>query len=167
MRFFTLLLCFLVWSLSTSPISAATWSDTDPTLNLTHIFEGEINARGKAVGFHARPFGRDPDNAVLEDIIAGPNRLGIYTGRAEIYDTQEDRWRAKAFSSFFPDQMTREKIIALILEAFHSTTPSSRGKWRGATAAGFAIEGWLCPKGGTPNCPEGAVNTAYPIYRAD
>lgn len=146
---------------------AAQWSETNPPINLTHIFVGEINARGKAVGFHARPFGRDPQDAHLQQIISGPNRLGIYTGEVEIYDEAEDRWRQKAFSSFFPDHLSRAQVTDLILRAYKSAKVNARGKWSGRSGAGFRIDGWLCPKGGTPTCPHGAINTAYPIYVKD
>ena len=146
---------------------ASEWSETSPPINLTHIFEGEINAKGRAVGFHARYLGQDPDDAHLMRVISGPNRLGIYTGEAEIYDKEEERFKRKAFSSFFPDKMSKAKIQELILEAFNNARVNKRGKWRGASGVGFSIEGWLCPKGGTPTCPDGAINTAYPIYKKD
>ncbi len=40
-----------------SPSRSPSWSRTSPPINLTHIFEGEINKRGKPVGYHARPGG--------------------------------------------------------------------------------------------------------------
>jgi len=147
--------------------SASDWSKTTPAINLSHIFEGEINARGKAVGFHARAQGQDPENAQLYRVISGPNERGIYTGEVEIYDGEEGRWKRKAFSSFFPDKLTRFEIENLILKAFHNSKPTKRGKWRGKSGAGFQIEGWLCPAGGTKTCPDGAINTAYPIYQKD
>jgi len=146
---------------------AADWSETNPPLNLTHIFEGEINNRGKAVGFHARYLGQDPENSQLLRIISGPNERGVYTGEVEIYDEKEDRWKRKAFTSFFPDQLTKGQIQKLILKAYHEGKTNKRGKWRGKSGLGFAIEGWLCPKGGKPTCPHGAINTAYPIYKKD
>lgn len=146
---------------------AAQWSKTEPAINLTHIFEGEVNSRGKAVGFHARPFGQDPQNAHLSRLIAGPNQQGVYTGASEIYDKVQARWRYKSFSSFFPDQLSREYVVKLILEAYKNANVTAQGKWRGASGAGFRIEGLLCPPQGTPNCPKGAINTAYPIYRKD
>ena len=38
----------------------AVLSNTQPKINLTHIFEGEINKNNKPVGFHSRPGGKDP-----------------------------------------------------------------------------------------------------------
>ncbi len=146
---------------------AAQWSQTDPAINLTHVFEGEINKRGKPVGFHARPLGQDPAHARLIKRLSGPNNAGVYTGRAEIQDRRLNEWKAKSFSSFFPDRLTRAQITDYILVAFKDARPDKRGKWRGKSGAGFQIEGWLCPKGGTKTCPDGAINTAYPIYQKD
>ncbi|WP_167730541.1 EndoU domain-containing protein [Terasakiella sp. SH-1] len=156
-----LLCCF-------SPIAwAADWSDTEPSINITHIFEGEINKKGRPVGYHARPFGRDPEHAEVDGIISGPNRVGVYTARVEIYDAKRDVWRSKAFSSFFPDQLSKKQVVDQILFAYKGSRIDKRGKWRGRSTIGFTIEGWLCPKGGTATCPDGAINTAYPIYRKD
>jgi len=153
--------------LVTCEVWAADWSKTNPPLNLTHIFEGEINNRGKAVGFHARPQGQDPKDAQVMRLISGPNAVGVYTAEIEIYDPEEDRWRQKSFSSFFPDQLSRQQIQSLILNAYQSGKTNKRGKWRGKSGFGFNVEGWLCPKGGTRICPDGAINTAYPIYKKD
>ncbi|MDV7341656.1 EndoU domain-containing protein [Terasakiella sp. A23] len=153
--------------LCTFNVSASEWSKTTPPINLSHVFDGEINSRGKPVGFHVRPQGRDPENAQLYRVISGPNQIGIYTGEVEIYDAAEGRWKRKAFSSFFPDKLANYEIQNLILKAFANSKPNKRGKWRGKSGAGFQIEGWLCPKGGTPTCPDGAINTAYPIYKKD
>ncbi|HEY4596429.1 MAG TPA: hypothetical protein VIJ02_08525, partial [Thermoanaerobaculia bacterium] len=45
------------------------WSRTSPPVNVTHIFEGEINKRGKPTGFHSRPGGKDPANARVARIV--------------------------------------------------------------------------------------------------
>ncbi len=53
------------------------WSDTDPQINLWHVFEGEINRKGKPVGFHSRPGGQDPANARVVSVKSKPNRAGV------------------------------------------------------------------------------------------
>lgn len=161
---------FLLFFLALAPsleASADRWSQTDPALNLGHIFEGEINHRGRAVGFHVRPLGQDPKGARLIKQLSGPNRVGVYTGRGEIFDEKNKVWKEKRFSSFFPDHLTATEIIDDILKAYHGSTPDPRGQWRAPGGHGFVIEGWLCPKGGRPTCPDGAINTAYPVYQKD
>ncbi|SCA58170.1 exported hypothetical protein [Candidatus Terasakiella magnetica] len=163
---FSLQVAFVLscWSFG---VFAAEWSETTPPINLTHIFKGEINKQSRAVGFHARPFGKDPEGAELSEIRSGPNQYGVYTGSAEIFDPEGEEWKPKNFSSFFPDLMTQNKVVEAILAAYKKAKVNKRGKWRGRSSYGFSIEGWLCPKGGTSTCPDGAINTAYPIYKKD
>jgi hypothetical protein len=160
-------LCCALLFLGAQTAWATDWSDTKPKINLSHIFEGGINGRGKPVGFHARPMGKDPEMAKLDQRISGPNQVGVYTGRVEILDRATQHWKVKSLSSFFPDRLGRNEILSVILKAYAQGKVDNRGKWRGASGLGFTIEGWLCPKGGRPTCPEGAINTAYPIYKKD
>lgn len=148
-------------------VEAAQWSNTSPPINLSHIFEGEINKRGKPVGFHARPMGKDPARAVLVNIISKENKYGVYSARVEILDVKKHVWKRKKFSSFFPDKLSRIAVQSLILKAYAKGRLDPRGKWRGPSDSGFVIEGWLCPKKGSATCPRGAINTAYPVYKKD
>ena len=62
-----------------SHASGEKWSSTSPEINLWHVFEGEINRKGKPVGYHSRPNGQDAPNARIKSIKSKPNNLGIYT----------------------------------------------------------------------------------------
>jgi hypothetical protein len=129
------------------------WSPTDPPINLTHIFEGQVNRRGKPVGFHSRPGGRDPQNARLVRILDGPNRAGVYTADVEIRDG--GRWLEKT-STLYPDAMSRDQVIAAVLHAFHERASGGGEKFRGPSGRGFTIEGYF---------QDGRINTAYPIFQ--
>jgi len=127
------------------------WSRTSPPVNMTHIFEGEINRRGKPVGFHSRPGGQDPGNARVTRIVERPNRAGVYTAEVEI--RSNSGWLAKR-STLYPDRMDREAVIRAVLNAFHDRTGNGE-KFRGPSGQGFTIEGYF---------QGGRINTAYPIY---
>ncbi|HEV2856392.1 MAG TPA: EndoU domain-containing protein [Thermoanaerobaculia bacterium] len=131
------------------------WSRTSPPVNLTHIFEGEINKRGKPVGFHSRPRGRDPANARVVRVVDRPNRAGVYTAEVEI--RSGGRWLEKR-STFYPDRMDRDAVVQAVLNAF-ANRASGRGgsseKFRGPSGRGFTIEGYY---------QNGRINTAYPIF---
>lgn len=127
------------------------WSRTSPPVNLTHIFEGEINRRGKPVGFHSRPGGQDPENARVARIVERPNRAGVYTAEVEI--RSHSGWLAKR-STLYPDRMDREAVIQAVLNAFRNREGSGE-KFRGPSGQGFTIEGYF---------QGGRINTAYPIY---
>lgn len=49
-------------------------------VNHTHIFCGELNRRGRLVGFHSRPGGRNPATVAGFNITQAPNSQGIYAG---------------------------------------------------------------------------------------
>lgn len=127
-------------------------SRTSPPVNLTHIFEGEINKRGKPVGYHSRPGGKDPANARVARVIDRPNQLGVYTAEVEI--RSGSRWLSKR-STFYPDRMDRAAVLQAILNAFKNRTPGSSEKFRGPSGRGFTIEGYY---------QNGRINTAYPIF---
>jgi hypothetical protein len=127
------------------------WSRTSPPVNLTHIFEGEINRRGKPVGFHSRPGGQDPENARVTRIVDRPNRAGVYTAEVEI--RSNSGWLAKR-STLYPDRMDRAAVIRAVLHAFQDREGNGE-KFRGPSGQGFTIEGYF---------QGGRINTAYPIY---
>lgn len=127
-------------------------SRTSPPVNLTHVFEGEINKRGKPVGFHSRPGGKNPPGARVARVLDGPNRLGVYVAEVEI--RSGSRWLSKR-STFYPDRMDRDAVVQAILQAYKSRTTGSSEKFRGPSGRGFTIEGWH---------QNGRINTAYPIY---
>ena len=129
------------------------WSNTEPPVNLTHIFAGQINKRGKPTGFHSRPGGRNPPTARVVHILDGPNRDGVYTADVEIRDGGQ--WLEKT-STLYPDAMSRDDVTAAVLHAFRSRSPGGGEKFRGPSGRGFTIEGYF---------QNGRINTAYPIFR--
>jgi Bacterial EndoU nuclease len=133
------------------------WSATDPPVNTTHIFEGQINKRGKPVGFHARPGGRNPANARVVRVLDGPNRAGVYTADVEIRDGGHagSQWLGKN-STLYPDAMSRDEVIEAVLHAYRARTTGSGEKFRGPSGRGFTIEGYF---------QNGRINTAYPIFQ--
>lgn len=134
------------------------WSNTSPALNLTHIFVGEINKKGRAAGFHHRPDGKDLPTARLKKQLSGPNRSGIYTALVEIFDPKSKQWKEK-FSSLFPDRLKRKQLIKAIIHAFNNNTQQGHRKWQGPSGLGFSIAGYRI-KGNR-------IVTAYPLYEAD
>jgi RHS repeat-associated protein len=56
-----------------------------PKINHEHIFHGEINKRGKTVGFHHEPSAEG--HARVVEVISPPNASGVYRGKVEVLDT--------------------------------------------------------------------------------
>ena len=136
--------------------SGKKWSDTRPADNLHHVFEGEINRKGKPVGYHSRPGGRDADGARIVNIRDQPNRAGVYTANIEIRDGNQ--WKQK-FSSFFPDSMSEQEVVDMIVKAYNNSSNKNKQPWQGASGLGFDIQGYTLSKGD--------INTAFPVYRRD
>jgi hypothetical protein len=128
------------------------------TINKTHIFQGEINRRGLAVGYHHRPNGKDSNNAKMVKITGLPNRQSVYIGRVEIRNPANGQWISKLSSStFFPDQWTQDQVVTEIQSAFASAN-KSKEPWQGTSPSGLQIEGYY-------NKATNTITTAYPIYR--
>ncbi|WP_339717689.1 EndoU domain-containing protein [uncultured Sneathiella sp.] len=159
---FIVLLAALAAYLALSPQFSDQPPDTATTtaasLDIPHIFEGEINRRGKPVGFHVAPRSGRDGHSHIKERLSGPNRAGVYTATVEIYDPAEKRWKEK-FSSFFPDKLTKEEIIDSILLAVSTNELPDGARWRGRSGHDFLIEGYRSPNGN--------INTAYPLYVAD
>jgi hypothetical protein len=132
------------------------WSTTDPQINLVHVFDGEINRKGKPTGFHHFSPRTDPARSRIKKVLAGPNKTGVYTALVEIFDRKRNQWKEK-FSSLFPSSLTRHTLINGILHAYRNSELGTGRKWRGPSGLGFKIEGYLLK--------DGRIITAYPIYQ--
>lgn len=129
------------------------WSNTDPAINLHHVFDGEINRSGKPTGFHSRPSGTNPATARVISVRDGPNQLGVYTATIEVRDGSN--WKEK-FSSFFPDNMSRQDVINTVLHAYRNSDNPNAQPWRGPSGLGFDVQGYTLR--------DGDINTAFPVY---
>lgn len=135
--------------------SGSKWSKTSPAVNLHHVFEGEINRKGKPVGYHSRPGGQDPDSARLVKIRDKPNGVGVYTAIIAVRDQGD--WKEK-FSSFFPDTLSQQQVVDAVLNAYRNSSDKKKQPWQGPSGLGFDIQGYTLSGGD--------INTAFPIYRS-
>lgn len=137
-------------------LNQSKWSDTSPSINLEHVFHGEINKRGKPTGFHSRPGGKAPETARIARVMSKANKAGVYTARIEVYDPSRDQWREK-FSSMFPDELSQAEVIKAISHAYKNRNKSKEQPWSGPSGLGFQIQGYVLR--------DGRINTAFPVYR--
>lgn len=129
-----------------------TSTEDETAVDLEHVFFGEINRRGKPVGFHSRPGGIDPDGARVIRVLDRPNGVGVYVAKVEIRDRRTGRWFEKT-STLFPDSLSREEVLAAIRNAHREGQGSE--PFRGPSGLGFTIEGYF---------QDGKIATAYPIF---
>lgn len=134
------------------------WTETQPAINLTHIFKGEINRRGKPTGLHAKFNGKLAEGTKILKVKGRPNRAGVYTAEVAVRDIRSGQWKSK-FSSIFPDKLQVGEVLQAILHAYKHRNSDNDKPWRGPSGRGFPIEGYLSRQGG--------INTAYPIYIRD
>lgn len=83
-----------------------------PLLNEKHIFEGEINKWGHAVGFHHEG---DRSYQVIEGTRTVEDANGVYEAQVEI-----DGAKKQTNSSFFPRDWSQDQVREAIHEAFES-----------------------------------------------
>lgn len=115
---------------------------------MKHIYHGEINKRGKAVGYHH-------ESMMGGKIIPGtekiPDKNGVYEAKVEIGGK-----RKVAKSSFFPKEWNRVDVLKAIDEAYQNKKQIGANKFIGENSAGVKIEMYLNK--------DGSIATAYPLY---
>lgn len=137
------------------------WSESEPPINLRHIFCGELDG-DRAGGLHA------DDLATTSPVVAGvidrrEKTNGIYTAIVQFADGQRKR------STFFPDACDWREIQASIT---HATTHPVRSHRRwgqvGLSAPANGARGYCLDNRGRPFeirfalRRDGRVNTAFP-----
>jgi len=154
-RYFSWLLLFSVLLIFTCQKGK---DNVIPEKTKKHIFEGEVNGRGKAVGCH-HISAINSGNSRIISIISPPNQQKVYEATVEIFDKRTSAWiRKEARSSFYPDEWSKEKVLKEITSAFNSPAKVSKGsKWESVSDSGIKISGYTND--------QGQITTAYPIYR--
>ncbi|MBL3696042.1 EndoU domain-containing protein, partial [Pluralibacter gergoviae] len=125
-------------------------------VNTKHIFHGEINRRGRAVGFHHEGSIGHQGKARVTQVTTPANSHGVYKGKVEIFDNTSGQWIQKGpESTFFPKSWNRQQVISETREAYSKGTVLPNGKWEGISPSGVKIGGYLDS--------DGNINTAFPI----
>ena len=143
------------------------WSRSDPQVNLSHIFCGEIGRNGDPKGFHSR-FVALPTGAV--------DRVEETTHRSdETYDATVvySNGRRKR-STFYPDDCSAEAILRSVVYAYQNQTgehPAWGVLGPSAPAQGGPQDGYCRDGDGRPfeirlgtiqRRGQTAINTAFP-----
>ncbi|MEZ4658333.1 MAG: EndoU domain-containing protein [Caldilineaceae bacterium] len=129
-------------------------------VNLSHIFEGEINKIGRAVGFHFAGGTWYVGKARIDAITAVADANGVFRAKVSVFDHSTGNWVAKrAESTFFPNAWNEQQVVDEILSSFINGQVSILGKprnyWEGISSSGIRIGGYLNFFGD--------INTAFPI----
>jgi len=124
-----------------------------PVVHNQHIFCGEINNGGRAVGFHSRPGGINPATVTNTGAPVPRAPTGVYNLQ-NFNITQGGVTRQKTLSTMFPDACSQANVIAAIQNAvLHATQggapgggfrgPSGASCQAGTPLASFDITGFL------------------------
>ena len=111
---------------------------------LEHIFEGEINRRGRAVGFHYEGV-ITAKGKIIEGTKSIPDNVGIYTGKVEINGVQ--KIANGGMSTFFPENWKAQDVVNAINEAYINKTFVRGNTYVGISSTGMKIEMFINPNG--------------------
>ena len=117
-----------------------------------HIINGEINARGLAVGGHSTL-----GNNVRIDAYAAKNPIssnGVRNVVISVYNPSTGKWVQKVnrfgevqLTTLFPESWSKSRIIVEVDIAYKNGTHSLTDprKWIGTTPSGIKVEGYIAP----------------------
>ena len=120
---------------------------------IEHIFEGQVNARGKAVGYHYEGIEGTSGN-VIPGTESSVNNIGIYKAKVEVNGVPKTA--NGGFSSFYPKSMSPQEVIGSINEAYRNRVYIRGNTYSGLTSSGMEIEMFLDKNG--------KIISAYPVY---
>ncbi|MCM3667906.1 EndoU domain-containing protein [Mesobacillus maritimus] len=118
------------------------------TGTIKHIYHGEINKRGKAVGYHHESM---MGGKIIPGTESVADKKGVYRAKVEI-----DGVEKVAKSSFFPKEWNRVDVLKAIDEAYQNKKQIGSNKYIGETSSGIKIEMYINR--------DGSIATAYPLY---
>lgn len=116
---------------------------------IKHIYHGEINWRGEAVGYHHESM---MGGKIIPGTEKKPDSNGVYEAKVEV------EGKEKTFkSSFFPKEWDRVQVLQAINEAFENKKYIKGNRYSGVSASGVPIIICLNKKG--------TIITAFPVYK--
>ena len=117
-----------------------------------HIINGEINARGRAVGGHSMLGGNVRIDAYAAKNPISPN--GVRNVVISVYDPSTGTWIQKVdrfgepqLTTLFPENWSKSRIIVEVDIAYKNRIISQtrRNIWKGTTPSGIKVEGYIAP----------------------
>ena len=110
--------------------------------DMAHVLTGEINASGKATGYHAE-VAANGEARITPGGVVTQNANGTYEAPVQIWDGAKMEWiDKKNISTFFPPSWSEARITYEVTEAFKTKVMLSGQKWSAATPSGIVVEGF-------------------------
>ena len=122
--------------------------------SLIHIFEGDINRKGRAGGYHY-----DMVEGTSGSIIEGTkspalNDAGVYEAKVKVNGTLKKANGGK--STFFPDHMSPQEVVDTINEAYSNKVLSNGNEYIGKSSNGLKIGMYIRKS-------DGKIISAFPM----
>ena len=123
---------------------------------LEHIFDGTINGKGKATGYHYTMV-TDSKGKIIDGTRSDVDENGVFTGKVEVSGI-----RKNGFSSFFPESWTPQQVVDAINTAYDDATANPNNP-HGSLWIGYCgdleIDMYLDSAK--------RITTAFPVYEGD
>ena len=123
---------------------------------LEHIFDGTINGKGKATGYHYSMI-TDSKGKIVDGTRSKADKNGVFTAKVEVSGKKKN-----GFSSFYPESWSPQQVVDAINSAYDDALNDS-GNPHGSLWVGYSgdieIDMYL-------NSNK-QITTAYPVYEGD
>lgn len=123
---------------------------------LEHIFDGTINGKGKATGYHYTKVS-DSKGKIIDGTRSDADENGVFTGKVEVSGVKKN-----GFSSFYPENWTPQQVVDAINTAYDDAL-SDKSNPHGSIWIGYCgdleIDMYL-------NSNK-KITTAFPVYEGD
>lgn len=120
---------------------------------LEHIFIGEINQHGDAVGFHYDGFPGKKGN-IISGTKTNSDEHGVYEAKVKVDDTKKTSNGGK--SSFFPEELKPQDVVDAINEAYENRTHLNGNTYEGLSDEGIVVHMYLDESN--------HIISAFPVY---
>ena len=122
---------------------------------LEHIFDGTINKKGNATGYHYTMV-LDSKGKIIDGTRSEKDENGVFTGNVEVNGVKKN-----GFSSFYPEAWTPQQVVDAINAAYDEAianpdNPNSKSLWIGHYGD-IEIDMYLDSNQ--------KITTAYPVYQ--
>lgn len=123
---------------------------------LEHIFDGTINGKGKATGYHYTKVS-DSKGKIIDGTRSDTDENGVFTGKVEVSGIKKN-----GFSSFYPESWTPQQVVDAINTAYKDATANPSNP-KGSLWIGYCgdleIDMYLDSNK--------RITTAFPVYEGD
>ena len=123
---------------------------------LEHIFDGTINSKGNATGYHYSKV-TDSKGKIISGTESDKDEHGVFTAKVKVNDVKKN-----GFSSFYPEDWSPQQVVDAINEAYNDAL-GDKSNPHGSLWIGYSgnleIDMYL------DNNKK--ITTAYPIYEGE